>query len=661
MYADDLFKKLKPILGDRINQLQAVYFAGDDEDKRNVERILRVIYANVVAGIHPPSYKTSDGKYTLGMVLSGEKMLYPFSLNDEDWFHIGIFGQTGRGKTRLMLHLLQILKKHNIPWLVFDWKRTGYRDLLTKHNDILVFTVGRDVSPFCINPLIPPPDVDDIMWYKQFIQCISHAYFLGHGCEVILQDIIGKETVTLVDLYKKLNMYPAKWRKLQWLQSTERAIKALCYGGISNVLNATNSLPISHWLDKNIIFELDALTESEAKFFVNIIMSQIFLYRKEHNHNGFRHVSVIEEAHNVLKREPDNVEAKSVMDKVFREIREYGESMIIIDQMPSTIMDSAIANTATQITFSLKHSDDVRSAGNAMLLDRDDQSFLGRLPVGTALVKLQNRWHAAFLVSMPYIKMETGKVTDGIISESMKRLLSSNANQKNITTGKRDDICGCSGQNRAEQLAFIENRENSPVLKRDKDSKKPEGELSLLIDIMENPLSPIRERYKRLNVSAYIGDRYQKSLLSSGFIKPVRITAGKRVIKLFKFTDEGKGKLKEIGYDVSGSLRHGGVEHLYWVHQAKKKLENAGHKVHEEYPIGNGETVDLAIITKSKKIAVEIETGKSDAIHNIRKCLDAGFEVVSLAVNEKVLESIKTSLGHFTEDEIKKIRLKFGC
>ena len=372
--------------------------AGDDEDKRNVERVLRVVYANTVTGIHPPPPNLCSGKYLLGMVMSGSKALYPFSLQDEDFFHIGIFGQTGRGKTNAMLNLLQSLKKNEIPWLVFDWKRAGYRDLLSEYDDIIVFTVGRDVSPFCLNPLIPPTNVDNITWYKQFIQCISHAYFLGHGCEVILQDVIDKSTQTLIDVFKRLNVYPAKWRKLQWLQSTERAVKALCYGGICNVLNVNNCKTIDHWLDKNIVFELDALTESEAKFFVNIIMSQIYLYRKEHRHSGFRHVSVIEEAHNVLKKETENVKAKNVMDRIFREIREYGESMIIIDQMPSTLLDSAIANTATQITLSLKHNNDVRAAGNAMLLDHDERLLLGRLPVGIAIMKLQNRWHAPFMI-----------------------------------------------------------------------------------------------------------------------------------------------------------------------------------------------------------------------------------------------------------------------
>jgi hypothetical protein len=120
MFADELFKKLKPILGEKIYPLQAVYFAGDDDDKRNVERILRVAYANVATGIHPPPAEISTGKYPIGMVLSGSQALHPFSLRDEDWFHIGIFGQTGRGKTNAMLHLLQTLKKHYIPWLVFD-------------------------------------------------------------------------------------------------------------------------------------------------------------------------------------------------------------------------------------------------------------------------------------------------------------------------------------------------------------------------------------------------------------------------------------------------------------------------------------------------------------------------------------------------------------
>jgi hypothetical protein len=113
-------------------------------------------------------------------------------------------------------------------------------------------------------------------------------------------------------------------------------------------------------------------------------------------------------------------------------------------------------------------------------------------------------------------------------------------------------------------------------------------------------------------------------------------------------------ELKNYGY--SRSWRHGGVEHLYWIKQVRKMLENKGHKVEEEYAIGNGETVDLAIIGKNKKIAVEIETGKSDTIHNIRKCLDAGFEVVSVAIGDQKLRSIESMVGIFSDAELSRIR-----
>ncbi|MBI3336421.1 ATP-binding protein, partial [Candidatus Peregrinibacteria bacterium] len=229
---------------------------------------------------------------------------------------------------------MQGLTAQGIPWLVFDWKRAGYRDLLATHHNVRVFTVGRDISPFSFNPLIPPPRVELIAWFKQFIQCISHAYFLGHGCEVIFQDVLGKDTKTLFDVLKKLHTYPANWRKLQWLQSAERAVKALCYGTIIHVLNVEHTPPIHHWLNQNLVFELDALTESEAKFFVEILMSAIYFYKRENQHRAL-HVSVIEEAHHLLQKENWNVEAKSVMDKIFREIREYGEALVVIDQMPS--------------------------------------------------------------------------------------------------------------------------------------------------------------------------------------------------------------------------------------------------------------------------------------------------------------------------------------
>ncbi len=78
--------------------------------------------------------------------------------------------------------------------------------------------------------------------------------------------------------------------------------------------------------------------------------------------------------------------------------------------------------------------------------------------------------------------------------------------------------------------------------------------------------------------------------------------------------------------------------------------------MHEEYPIGNGETIDLVILGR-KKIAIEIETGKSDAIHNIKKCLDAGFDVVSVATNGKERKRIESLLSQFPPKCIQRVKV----
>jgi hypothetical protein len=52
---------------------------------------------------------------------------------------------------------------------------------------ILVFTVGRSVSPFYFNPLIPPTGTPPTTWLKKLIEIMCHSYFLGEGVAYLLQ------------------------------------------------------------------------------------------------------------------------------------------------------------------------------------------------------------------------------------------------------------------------------------------------------------------------------------------------------------------------------------------------------------------------------------------------------------------------------------------
>ena len=59
--------------------------------------------------------------------------------------------------------------------------------------------------------------------------------------------------------------------------------------------------------------------------------------------------------------------------------------------------------------------------------------------------------------------------------------------------------------------------------------------------------------------------------------------------------------------------------------------------VTEEFKIGRG-AIDLVALKGDEILAIEIETGKSDVVGNIEKCLKVGFEkVVVVAVNSTTL------------------------
>ena len=107
----------------------------------------------------------------------------------------------------------------------------------------------------------------------------------------------------------------------------------------------------------------------------------------------------------------------------------------------------------------------------------------------------------------------------------------------------------------------------------------------------------------------------------------------------------GKGK-KVLGISDAESSRHGGAAHQYWVKRIADHLRTCGYKVAEEAPIGGGKAVDILAAKDGRRIAFEIETGKSDAAANVRKCLEAGFsKVVVVASSAAVRDALEKSLA----------------
>ena len=340
----------------------------------------------------------------------------------------------------------------------------------------------------------------------------------------------------------------------------------------------------------------------------------------------FDHAIVLEEAHHVIgKDKSDLVGGESITDVIIREIRELGESVIIIDQCPSLLSLPARGNTWCTIVLNLKDAKDVNSAASSLLLEASDKKVLGRLDIGEAVAKIQGRWHKPFMIHVPHIPIKKGSVNDKMVHEMM-RPYSTYSTSESVTIDK--------------EIEIPQNEDQ-----RKKESGITSEEQILLNDIHSNKLSGVVERYKRLGWSRRKGNELKNSLLKKQFIDTEEISTKSGRVIVLKLTKEGKRICSEPITEKSSDLRVGGVTHEYWKNKYAQILKEKGFEITFEKPIGEGKSVDVVATKKNIQIAIEVETGRSDILANINKCLQAKFDrIIVVAINEKIESKIKSLL-----------------
>jgi hypothetical protein len=95
------------------------------------------------------------------------------------------------------------------------------------------------------------------------------------------------------------------------------------------------------------------------------------------------------------------------------------------------------------------------------------------------------------------------------------------------------------------------------------------------------------------------------------------------------------------------------MEHRYWRGKLAARLRENGYTVQEECPIGGGKTVDILASKEGRRIAFEIETGKSDALANVQKSASAAIDrVVVVATSEMVRDILDSQLRDYRHVEV---------
>ncbi|RKY12778.1 MAG: hypothetical protein DRP65_00215 [Planctomycetota bacterium] len=630
----DLLAKLRPVIGDMADAfwLAVLLDPGQEKDIRAVAQALATeLLDEGYVGRHillePPPGDKTKGEYPLGTVTYADRPGHLFGLRENDLpQHIVILGRSGAGKTNVGYLLVWNLLRAGKPFIILDW-RGNYKHFLNtpEGKDVLLFPLG-EAESLSFNPLKPPVNLSENQrqaYLRDIVSVICTTYLPGHhllstrGVEYFFLkalEFLGAERgkpITFNAIRHYTEGYPADSREKDWKVSALNILFKLTTGPIGRLVNSDSATTLADVLDKPVILELPGLgSETDRELFTQTFLLWLYYYRlAEGRSQTFKHAVVIEEAHNLfLRRAGDE---QSVHDLILRQMRDLGQALVLLDQNPSLLTIPALGNTGVTICMNLKHGDDVEAAGKALTLPRENWDYIGRLPVGHAIVKLPDRWVSPFLVQFPQFPVSTSFKTPQTVrkdsrSPSLKRTV------EELRSALNEAI---------RALPEPDRREN-------KEQEIGARERSLLLDIAKHPLSVITERYQRLGWSAHTGTKLKQRLLEKDLIEQEKVSVPDGSVTLLKLVSQGKGLVESWGIKVKALPKNASLEHEYHKELATRRYRQMGYNVQKEVPIGDGKAVDLVATKDGKRVAIEIETGKSDVQANIKKCREAGFDEV---------------------------------
>lgn len=435
---EEKLRKLESLDRENANLNWLFYLSGEGAERELADQLLDVqLFRQAEKGfgkgifLDPPPRARCAGPYSLGTVIyPPARSFCPFGLREDEWIkHVLITGMTGAGKTNLTFNIVREFWRHQKPFLVFDWKR-NYRDLLQlpEFSGMRVHTVGQAASAFRFNPLIPPPGTEPGHWLMKIVDVLKHAYFVGEGVEYLLREGLDwvYERCGLLDgtrrdvpVFAEVLDYVAKKRLAGrmglWKASALRVLHGLCFRhGLGSVVNTAQELDRDALLKAPAVLELDALSNVDKVFLTEALILWIYEYRKhEGSRETFKHALVIEEGHHILSRHKENVDGEeTIMETCLRQIREFGEAVVVIDQEPTKLSNSIKANTYCKITFNLGDGKDALEIASCMGLNKEESEYIQLLDVGHAIVSLKGRVFLPLLVRFPLSGVRKGVISD---------------------------------------------------------------------------------------------------------------------------------------------------------------------------------------------------------------------------------------------------------
>ncbi|NQZ50301.1 MAG: ATP-binding protein [Moritella sp.] len=202
--------------------------------------------------------------------------------------------------------------------------------------------------------------------------------------------------------------------------------KNLTVGAKGQMLNCRLSTDLVELLDKKVIFELDDLKSPEDKCLmmglIIVRLSEAIKMRFMRDPE-FKHISLIEEAHRLLEKpspgdDGSRKHAVGMFTDLLAEVRKYGESLVIVDQIPNKLAPEVLKNTNMKIIHKLFAKDDRSAIGDTVGLDDEQKDFLTDLRIGEVVI-YSGEWSKAVHAKIREAKL-TQEYTEAELAEHVK-------------------------------------------------------------------------------------------------------------------------------------------------------------------------------------------------------------------------------------------------
>lgn len=357
-----------------------------------------------------------------------EERIKTFLSKDSLASHTFVTGSTGAGKTNTVCRILDQALDQQIEFLVIEPAKGEYKDVYGGCEDVNVFGTNPEFTPLLrINPFSFPSGIHVLEHLDRLVEIFNVCWPMYAAMPAVLKDAVARSYEDCGwDLAASDNPYGADLfpcfadvarnvREILDSSEYDAENKGAYKGslltrlnsltnGLNGMMLSSNEVDASVLFDANTVIDLSRIGSAETK---SLLMGLLVLKLQEHRmaekkgmNQPLRHLTVLEEAHNLLKRssssqgsESGDLTGKSVemISNAIAEMRTYGEGFIIADQAPGLLDMAAIRNTNTKIIHRLPDLSDRELAGRAANLNDQQIVELARLPKGVAAI-YQNDW-----------------------------------------------------------------------------------------------------------------------------------------------------------------------------------------------------------------------------------------------------------------------------